>query len=809
MRKIALMCGMLALALAAFTQKRINGKVFDKFTNTPLAGATILYSGKGGTTTDKDGSFSIECEKTSRLTISFVGYETYHAVIKNCDEELKIGLTPASQYLNNVEISATSSQNKSLLYQPASIAKLTGIELKRGTGLFLDDAINGNVPGVTMNKRTVSGGQQFNIRGYGNGSRGTRGISSNFDGQGYKVYLNGIPVTDAEGITTMDDLDFGSMGNVEITKGPAGTLYGLAIAGAVNLKTIKPEKGRTSVGQDVMIGNYGLQRYTSHFQTATEHSSLLINYGKQKSDGFSLHNKSHKDFVNVAGEFQPNEKQVVNTYFGYSNSYDERLGELTLTQYANKDYSGNIDYIKRNGHSHVITFRGGFGHTYNFNKNSANTTSIFGTGFTSDASSAAGWTDKTTINYGFRSSFDTKFSLNNNITLSGITGIETQTQNGQTIGYNMKQNPADASSTWVWGNPYWVVNATTSNTGVKAGTTSLFTEWTLALPQDFSITGGIGTSNMKIILDDRFNAETSAKPSHYEKIYKNMISPHIAFNKVFSKELSVYASYSKGFKAPVSSYFFITTPVVANPATPATGRLNSDLKPERGNQFEIGTKGALVNGRLSYQLALFHAKFVNKMTAVAVQLNNTTTAYSYVVNSGDQDDKGVEAFLKYAAYQSSTGFFTTVIPFANLAYSDFKYGDNFKYQTGSTTYNITTVDYSGLPVAGVSKITANLGVDITTQPGLYFNFIYNHKDGVPITSDGTYRSSGYNLLNTKIGYQHDLSKHFGMDVFFGVNNLTGTQYPIMIFVNQLPDAYLPAPPKANYFGGINLRYNIK
>jgi len=796
MKKIAILFAMVVIYFTATAQKTINGKIIDRENNLPLAGATISYSGKGGTTSDKNGIFTIECGATNKITVSFIGYETVQIILKNCDEELTIGLISTSKVLNNVEISATSNQNKSLLYQPVSISKLTDVELKRQTGLFLDDAVNGNIPGVTMNRRSVSGGQQFNIRGYGNGTRGTRGISSNFDGQGYKVYLNGIPVTDAEGITTMDDLDFGSIGNVEITKGPSGTLYGLAIAGAVNLKTIKAEKGTTSAGQDIMIGNYGLQRYTTHFQTGTDKSSLLINYGNQKSDGFTIHNKSHKDFVNIAGEFQPNEKQFITTYFGFSNSYDERFGELTLAQYANKDYSGNIDYIKRNGHSHVITFRGGFGHTYSFNKNISNTTTIFGTGFTSDVSSAGGWTDKNTINYGIR-------------ILSGITGIETQTQNGQTIGYNMKQNPADASSTWVWGNPYWVVNATTSNTAVKAGTTSLFTEWTLALPKDFSVTGGIGVSNMKIFLDDRLNPETTTKPSHYEKIYKSMVSPHVAINKVFSKEFSLYAAYSKGYKAPVSSLFYITTPVVTTPATPATGRLNNELKPEIGNQFEIGTKGVLLNSRLSYQFAIFHAKFSNKMTAVAVQLNNTTTAYSYVVNGGDQDDKGIETLIKFTVYQSNKGFFNTITPFANLAYSDFKYGDNFKYQTGNSTSNITTVDYSGKPVGGVSKITANLGVNITTLPGIYFNFIYNYKHGVPITSDGIYKSSSYNLINGKIGYQKSISHHIDLDFFFGINNITGTQYPYMVFVNQLPDAYLPAPPKANYFGGLTLKYRIK
>ena len=395
---------LLIISIGAFAQKTIKGKVFDAGTKAPLSGATISFSGKGGTTTDASGAFSVDCSKITTITISFVGYENYAHTIKSCNDDLQIGLIPADQKMNEVEITATSNQNKSLLYQPLSISKLTPVELKRGNGLFLDDAINSNVPGVTMNRRTVSGGQQFNIRGYGNGSRGTRGVSSNFDGQGYKLYLNGIPVTDAEGINTMDDIDFGSIGNVEVVKGPAGSLYGLAIAGAVNLHTIKPLAGTTSIGQDLMFGNYGLQRYTTHFAMGKDHSSILLNYGHQKSDGFTIHNKSHKDFVNFAGDFQPNTKQSIVTYFGYSNSYDERSGELTLGQFDTSNFSGNIEYIKRNGHSNVITYRAGLGHTYNFTKNISNTTTIFGTSFASNVSSAGGWSDKLTTNAGDRKS---------------------------------------------------------------------------------------------------------------------------------------------------------------------------------------------------------------------------------------------------------------------------------------------------------------------------------------------------------------------------------------------------------------------
>lgn len=792
----------------------LTGKVFDASTHAPLSGATISFSGKG-TTSDKDGMFFINCSKISAVTVSYIGYQTQKVLIKNCNDELSIALTSLSQNLNNIEITATSNENKSLLSQPSSITKLTTPELKRSTGIFLDDAINGNVPGVIMQRRAVSSGQSFNIRGYGNGGGGTGRISSNFDGQGYKVYLNNIPVTDAEGITLMDDIDFGSIGNVEITKGPSGTLYGLAIAGVVNLKTITPEKGKVSVGEDVLVGSYGLQRYTTHFQVGGERSSLLVNYGHQKSDGYTIHNSSHKDFVNVAGELKPTEKESISTYFGYSKSYDERSGELTIAQYNANDFSGNPEYIKRNGHSEITSFRAGVSHTYNFAKEIANTTTVFGSGVTNNSSSAAGWTDKDPINYGFRSTFDTKFSLSNTASLSGITGVEMQRQNAQTIGYNLIDPQGSAhASLWKLGDPYFIIgtypttppaappaniSGLTSDKYTISSTASYFTEWTLSLPHDLSFTAGLGYSNMKIRLNDRFYVPANAQlPTTFDTTYKGMFSPHIAINKVFSQRFSLYAAYSKGYKAPTSSYFYI----------PSTGAIVSGLKPEIGNQYEIGTKGSLVNNKLFYQVALFDAIFSNKMTAINV-LNaaGTSTLYTYVANGGKQDDKGIEALIKYNIYQSGTGFFKLIAPFANITYSNFKY-DNYSFHYKGIILKDSVVNYDGKPVAGVAKIVANFGFDIVTKPGLYANMTYFYKDPMPITSDNLLNTTSYSLINAKLGFQQSISNHFDLNIYAGVNNIGNTKYPIAVFVNQIPDAYLVGPVKANYYGGINIKYNF-
>lgn len=807
---IAVCCVVLSSSLVN-GQELLRGIIVEATSKNPVEGATVAFAGGEATTSDKNGSFALPCKKNAALTITHVGYKSQTMAVADCAESVRIELTTIGQMLNEVEITAVAGRNKSILYQPVSITKLSSFELKRGQGVFLDDAINTNVPGVTMQRRGVSSGQQFNIRGYGNGSGGTGRINSNFDGQGYKVYLNGIPVTDAEGITTMDDIDFGSVGTVEVTKGPAGTLYGLAVAGVVNMSTVRPEKGKTSVAQELLLGSYGLQRFTTRFQTAGERSSLLLSYGHQRSDGYTQHNNSKKDFLSLAGVFSPDEKQTINYYFGYTNSYDERSGELTIAQYNNKDYSGNIEYIKRNGHSALNSFRAGIGHSYTFSKNVSFQASVFGSGITSNASSAAGWTDKDPVNYGFRAVLSTVVLNKNGFSLSGITGAEGQRQVAQTIGYSMI-DPQGSGHAWQLGDPYFIIgsgtagsNGITSNKYTLSATSSLFSEWTFQLPHDLSVTAGIGVSRMRIDLKDRFYVAANTKPTEFDTSYKNMVSPHLAINKVFSKSISAYFAYSRGYKAPVSSYFFIPF-VTAAPGT--TGVINQQLKAEAGNQFELGTKGALAAGRASYQLALFRAVFSNKMTAVNV-LNTagTSTLYTYVTNGGSQVNQGIEASLRYQVIKSDKGFVTGFTPFVNLAWSDFSYSD-YSFHYRGVVLKDSVVNYNGKAVAGVAKFAGSAGFDLETNIGLYASMSWLYKDGFPISSDGLNRTTSYHLLNAKLGFRSKLSAHFDLDAFAGLNNITGTQYPLMVFINQLPDAYLAAPLKTDFFGGMSLKYNF-
>jgi iron complex outermembrane receptor protein len=250
-----------------------------------------------------------------------------------------------------------------------------------------------------------------------------------------------------------------------------------------------------------------------------------------------------------------------------------------------------------------------------------------------------------------------------------------------------------------------------------------------------------------------------------------------------------------GYKAPVASNIY----------TPLAGKANTDLKPEKGSQFEIGTKGSLLGDKLVYEVAYFKATFSNKMTLVGVpNAAGTATLYSYTVNSGSLNNNGIEALLKYNAFSSQDGFVKLLRPFVNFTYSDFTY-DSFTFQNN---ISVPPADYTGKAVAGVPPVTLNFGLDFVSNSGLYGNATYMYRDEMPFTPDGENIVHSYSLINAKVGYRKQIGNHFDVDVYFGANNIASTQYYMMVFVNQLPDAFIPGPKDINYFGGLNLKYTF-
>jgi len=233
------------------------------------------------------------------------------------------------------------------------------------------------------------------------------------------------------------------------------------------------------------------------------------------------------------------------------------------------------------------------------------------------------------------------------------------------------------------------------------------------------------------------------------------------------------------------------------------------IKPEKANQLEIGSKGNLLDKKLSYTLAVFDLEVTNKLTQQAVYGSTGSALYTYTVNGGSQSDKGLEMALDYSILENKNGQTVSMLrPFINYTYSQFKY-DNYKSDNNN---NAATIDYTGKAVIGVPANNFNAGVDLATKYDIYLLTTYQYVDKEPITFDNTQSAKSYSLLNAKLGYRKSIGKHVRLDVFAGANNITKSLYYNLVFLSVYQNAstpiYLSAAFNATFYSGLNFIYKF-
>lgn len=679
-----------------------------------------------------------------------------------------------------IEVRGERLRRAPILNQAQAIGIVTRQDLKRNDGLFLEDAIN-LVPGVRMESRSLSGGQRITIRGYGNGT--------NFNGTGYKAYLNNIPITDAEGNTILDDVDISTLGRVAVIKGPASSLYGTGIGGVIRMFTLRPEPQATRFTQELVGGTQTLIRTNSRVESAGDNSSVLLNYGYQHSDGYRIHNESRKNYALLSAEVQPSAKQSLSFYGAFNRSYEQLAGQLTEEQFNAKQNVAEAAYLGNDAHVAIDSIRLGATHSYEFHPAVNNITSAYASGYQLDQPFAGGRSDNLAINFGGRTEFNLAFGQPG-LGLNGVVGTEVQQTHSFKKSYNMNDG---------------VLGGIRGDLQVIALQSNTFMQWDLLLPYDFTLTAGASLNFVHYSIRDRL-VTLPPVPPHADqsgvKDFTPVVTPRVALLKTFGTQLSLYGQVSQGYSPPSSGSAVI----------PQTGQVNTNLKPERGTLYEVGAKGLLLQGRFAYELALFELHVQDKLTSQAVTSDTGSVLYTVTTNAGTQDNRGIELALRYNLIQDKTGPVSLIQPFASYTFSAFRY-DNFK--TVSNTGEV--FDYSGKKVVGVPANVLNLGLDFALRSGFYVYSTFQFVDSMPLTYDNQHWAQSYSLLSAKLGYRTELGGHFRLDAYAGGNNLLGNLYYTMVFLNASytsptgpisPNVYLNGSYKPTFYGGVNLSYAL-
>ncbi|WP_338876083.1 TonB-dependent receptor [Spirosoma sp. SC4-14] len=225
----------------------VSGKIIDARTKELLVGATVTIKGTtNGSTTDLEGQFKLLTGQKLPFTVvvSFVGYQTKEVVMT--DNQTEIQLEEAANQLADVVITSRRRQESSQdVPIPISIVGGTRAE---DAGAFNVNRLKELVPTVQLyssNARNTT----LNIRGLGS----TFGLTNDGIDPGVGFYVDGVyyarPAATA--------LDFIDIEQVEVLRGPQGTLFGKnTTAGAFNIST-RPAGFTPSGSFELSYGNYG------------------------------------------------------------------------------------------------------------------------------------------------------------------------------------------------------------------------------------------------------------------------------------------------------------------------------------------------------------------------------------------------------------------------------------------------------------------------------------------------------------------------------------------------------------------------
>ena len=131
---------------------------------------------------------------------------------------------PTDSIKNLSEVIVKAYEQNRRLIDVAAPVSLTGqTQLNRFGNMNILSALN-ITSGVSMEERSP-GSYRLNIRG--------SSLRSPFGVRDVKIYLNEIPLTDPSGNTYLNQLSFYNFNSIEIIKGPASSLYGAGIGGAM------------------------------------------------------------------------------------------------------------------------------------------------------------------------------------------------------------------------------------------------------------------------------------------------------------------------------------------------------------------------------------------------------------------------------------------------------------------------------------------------------------------------------------------------------------------------------------------------
>lgn len=719
----------------------------------PVKGATVLMyeDAQLGSVTNENGRLEVNITERTLLVVSHIGFQQ-KAVYLNPGEWKQVIVRERSQNLGDVAVEGFMEKTN-LSNQAGSISSIDPGDFQRYSENSLVQAIN-SVPGIRFEER-AGASYRISIRG--------SSIRSPFGVRNVKVYWNDIPFTEPGGNTFINLLDLANISNVEIIKGPAGSLYGAGNGGVLKLKSTDLSSLANATSVNMSTGSFGRFRYTAAHNVLKEKSSMTFKWASQQSDGYRDHNEMDRKVFEFDGLFFPDTQRTISTSFLFSDLFYEIPGGLNPDQRAENPRMSRPNSIERNASVDNKLFLMKLGHEYSFASGLENKTSISASFNQFENPFILDYKKDNQQVFALRTEFTKEIKVGD---LSGDLAFGTEYQSSFFDGKN-------------FGNVNGRADTIRFADELRANLSTSFVNLTVPLGETVTITGGLSYNTLTYDIDkliDRFNNN----PQSFEKKFDAVWSPRLALSKIINDNYSLHFSLSNGFSPPT------TTEVRTN-----EGGVNTALQGERGTNYELNFRGKLAR-TFSFDLALFHFQLDDAITTFT-----DSQGVQLFRNAGEVAQNGIELQLRSNWIESGTGAVNSLTSGLSYTYHDFEFKN---YIDGGD-------DFSGNALPGTAPHVINLKTDLVLRNGLYANATYHYSDAIPLNDENTFFSRAYNLINLRAGYKGKFSDQTNFEFYFGVDNLFDVDYSLGNDLNAFGRRYFQPAPEINYYLGLKLKFN--
>lgn len=820
MKKQILMI-LILLFTGPYVRAQISGTVLDA-QGEPLIGATVQEKGtKNFAVADVTGSFTLIPEQSLPITliIKGVGSRTQEIeVYEIYDEPLLISLK-LDNLLSEVTVTARR-RNETAQEVPIPISIVGGARLEEA-GAFNVNRLKELVPSVQLyssNPRNTG----INIRGLGS----PYGLTNDGLDPGVGFYVDGVYYARPAATT----LDFIDIEQIEVLRGPQGTLFGKnTTAGAFNITTRKPSF-TPSGAFELSYGNFGYIQAKASVTGPIIKDKLAgrFSFSGTQRDG-TLYNVAKDEYVNDINNlgykgqllFSPSDKVKIilagDNSLQYPNGYAQVVAGVAPTlrpdyrQFENIIADLNYDLPSRDPFDRLIDHDTPWRSLNELGGVSLNADIEIGKGTLTSTTAWRYWNwgpsndrDFTGLQALAKSqnpsehrnwSQEIRYASNFSNKVSGVVGLffidqELVTDGTEESGRDQWRFAQNSTSA-LWETPGLLEGyGARTNSSIRSQSAAIFAnvDWSVTdqlhiqpglrynydnkdVSYNREVFGGLETNDPALIalkeVVYRSQAFTNGKD-------ETNLTYLVTLSYRASSRLNAYATYSTSYKPVGVNVSGI--PVI-------DGEVALDLgviKPEYVKHIEAGVK-TKPTGDLVLNVTLYNTDIEDYQANV--QSGQLGVNRGYIANAGEVNVKGAELDLQwlpgdnlslYGALSYTDGKYVTFVN-APLALEETGLRDN----EGNSIF---AKDISGERLPGISKWSGSLGVELTSN---HLTF-WEQKGRAFLAVDSYFRTEfssnstpskylvvdGYGLFNARAGFKSDA----GLSLILWGRNLANTDY---------------------------------